>query len=81
MAVDEDVVTVTVKWNGKEYEVGVHPDECVEGLKRKLEARTAVQPKRQKLLGLKTIAGKLPGSDTLVRDLAIKPNAKIVMMG
>jgi hypothetical protein len=42
---------------------------------------TQVDPKRQKLLGLKTKDGKAATDEAVIADLAIKPNAKIMMMG
>lgn len=46
-----------------------------------MQDHTRVDPKRQKLLGLKTKAGKPATDDTLVQDLALKPNQKIMMLG
>lgn len=43
--------------------------------------RTGVQPKRQKLLGLKTKQGKMASDDVLVSDLALKAGQKIMMVG
>lgn len=37
--------------------------------------------KRQKLLGLKTKAGKPASDDTLVQDLLVKPNQRIMLLG
>ena len=60
----------------------MEPEETVEGLKRKLAAQTNVPEKRQKLLGLKTLAGKPPlTDDTPIYDLALKPNQKIMLLG
>lgn len=36
-----------------------------------------VDPKRQKLLGLKTKDGKLATDEATIADLAIKPNSKV----
>ena len=72
---------VTIKWQGKEYAIPVSTDDTVLSLKRKIEAETAVQPKRQKLLGLKAKAGGLAGDDVSIGDIILKPNQKIMMMG
>lgn len=77
----EDALTLKIKWQGKVYDVVTHSEETVEGIKRKLEASTTVQPRRQKLLGLKTKEGKLAGDDCLVGELLIKPNMTIMMLG
>lgn len=71
---------LTIKWTSKEIKLALPPTETVATLKRELEKHTEVQVKRQKLL-LKTKAGKLAEDVTLIADLAIKPNQKIVMMG
>ncbi|GAB4819028.1 hypothetical protein N2152v2_006074 [Parachlorella kessleri] len=42
---------------------------------------TAVSVKRQKLLGLKTKAGKPATDDTLVQDLQLKANQKLTLLG
>ena len=72
---------VTIKWQGKEYAIPISTDDTVLSLKRKIEAETAVQPKRQKLLGLKPKAGGLAGDDVSIGDIILKPNQKIMMMG
>lgn len=81
MSTSEANLNVTVKWNGTEHSVDVHPSESVACLKRKLEASTGVEPRRQKLLGLKTSGGKLPNDTTLIQELALKSGVKIMMMG
>lgn len=74
-------IKVSVRWSGKEYTLELGSEDTVEGLKRALEAETAVQPKRQKLLGLKTWAGKPAADDTRLVELALKAGAKVMMMG
>eukprot|EP00887_Chlorella_sp_A99_P002141 scaffold21.g2141.t1 len=77
-----DLVKLQFKWNKLELEVHMEPEETVEGLKRKLAAQTNVPEKRQKLLGLKTAAGRPPLSDgTPIADLALKPGARIMLLG
>jgi ubiquitin-like domain-containing CTD phosphatase 1 len=70
-----------IKWNGQEFQIDVGTGDTVESMKRLLFEKTQVDPKRQKLIGLKTKAGKLATDDVSVGDLVIKPNAKIMMMG
>ena len=72
---------VLVKWNGKEYSIAVDSADDVASLKRKLEADTRVLAKRQKILGLKTKAGKPAADADLLSDLAFKPGQKLMLMG
>mmetsp|Transcript_14455 Transcript_14455/g.31326 ORF Transcript_14455/g.31326 Transcript_14455/m.31326 type:complete len:322 (-) Transcript_14455:948-1913(-) len=72
---------VCVKWQGKEFTINLEDQDTLDVLKRKLEEETHVQPKRQKLLGLKTKDGKQPGDDTVISDLQLKPGLKVMMMG
>lgn len=69
------------KWSGKEFSVAVGEAETVSTLKRKIQEQTSVQPKRQKLLGLKDKSGKLPSDEQLLADLQLKPGQKIMLMG
>jgi len=50
-------------------------------LKRKLAEQSGVQPKRQKLLGLKAKGAKPATDEALIEDLVLKPGTKIMMMG
>ena len=59
----------------------VEANETISSLKRKIQEQTNVQPKRQKLLGLKSKSGHLAADDVLIADLAIKPGQKILVMG
>lgn len=72
---------LTFKWSGQEFVIIVQKDETVSSLKRKIQERTKVQPKRQKLLGLKDKMGKLPTDGHIVADLQLKPGQKIMLMG
>jgi len=76
-----DTCRFNIKWNGKDVEAAVEPTETVAGLKRVLELETNVLTKKQKLLGLKTRAGKPATDDTPITELSIKPNQKIMLMG
>lgn len=73
--------SIVIKWSGKEYPVELPEQETVASLKRALQQQTAVDPKRQKLLGLKTKDGKAATDEAVLADLAIKPNTKVMMMG
>lgn len=73
--------SIVVKWSGKEYPVELPEDDTVAGLKRMLQEQTRVDPKRQKLLGLKTKDGKAATDEAVLSDLVIKPNTKVMMMG
>jgi len=73
---------LTIKWQGKEFPVTVGDSDTVETLKRRIEKETEVQPKRQKLLGLKAKkGGGAPADGVPMSDLALKPGLKIMMMG
>ncbi|XP_064090620.1 ubiquitin-like domain-containing CTD phosphatase 1 [Macrobrachium nipponense] len=73
--------SITVKWNGKEYEIEV--DEAtmtVKDFKDAIEKKTCVRPHRQKLLNLK-LKGKTPDDDTKMGTIGLRPGTKIMMMG
>lgn len=73
--------SITVKWNGKEYEIEV--DEAtmtVKDFKEAIEKKTCVKPHRQKLLNLK-LKGKTPDDDTKMGTIGLRPGTKIMMMG
>ncbi len=73
---------LTIKWQGKEIPIVLEQGDTVGELKRKIESQTEVQPKRQKLLGLKAKAGGgLPADSVPVSDLLLKPGMKVMMMG
>lgn len=72
---------LTFKWSGKEFSLPIEDTETISSLKHKIEEQTRVQPKRQKLLGLKAKTGKLPSDDALLSDLVLKPGQKVLLMG
>lgn len=72
---------VVVKWNGKEFSVPMEETDDVASLKRKLEVDTRVLVKRQKILGLKTKAGKPATDADLFSQIALKPGTKLLLMG
>ena len=71
---------IVIKWSGREFDVLVASNETVETVKRKLEEKTSVTAKRQKLM-LKTKAGKPATDSTFVGDLLLKPGMKVLMLG
>ena len=73
--------SLAIKWNGQQYDIDTTEIDTVGGLKRVIEAQTAVQPKRQKLLGLKVKGGKAVTDDTAFAELVLKPGQKVTVMG
>ncbi|XP_039292294.1 ubiquitin-like domain-containing CTD phosphatase 1 [Nilaparvata lugens] len=74
-------VSLTVKWNGKEYEVNdLCGTDSVGTLKANIYKLTGVRPERQKLLNLK-YKGKMPEDDCQLSVLGLRPGTKIMMMG
>ncbi|KYQ91871.1 ubiquitin-like domain-containing CTD phosphatase 1 [Tieghemostelium lacteum] len=78
--VEIEMITIKVKWNGKEHHVELHkPSAKVSDLKKKLEKLTNVLSIRQKILGLSK--GKQPTDETTIESLNISHNHSIIMMG
>ena len=55
--------------------------ETLEGLKRKVADQTNVQPKRQKILGIKKANGGLPTDGDLLSDCLLKPGQRHMVLG
>ena len=72
---------LTIKWSSKEIPIQYAEGDTVAILKRKIQEETRVQPKRQKIMGLKAKGGKMAADDTPLTDLVIKPGAKLMMLG
>jgi len=72
---------VIVKWGNKEFPVEVDPENCIGEFKRKIQDLTNVVPKRQKLLGIKYSGKHVLDDEVLVKELNLKHNQKIMMMG
>ena len=70
-----------IKWNNQQYDIDTSEIKTVGTLKRAIETETAVQPKRQKLLGLKVKGGKPVTDETGLCDLLLKAGQKITVMG
>mmetsp|Transcript_16732 Transcript_16732/g.28707 ORF Transcript_16732/g.28707 Transcript_16732/m.28707 type:complete len:323 (-) Transcript_16732:615-1583(-) len=75
MADVNDDITISVKWSGKEFIVSVSRVSTVAHLKRKLQELTQIDPKRQKLLGIKS----KDDNDALAP--LVKPGVKVMLMG
>jgi ubiquitin-like domain-containing CTD phosphatase 1 len=73
--------SLVIKWSGKEFTIPVDGTDTVSDFKRKVAELINVQPKRQKVLGLKAAGGKLAGDEALIGDLALKPGQKLLVMG
>ena len=73
----QEVVTLKIKFKGKELSVSLSTSETVGSVKRVLERETHVNAKKQKLLGLKAVHGRLD-DDTLLCNL--QPPPKVVML-
>ncbi|KAI8101819.1 hypothetical protein M9434_006884 [Picochlorum sp. BPE23] len=73
----QETVTLKIKFKGKELSVSLSTSETVGSVKRVLERETHVNAKKQKLLGLKAVQGRLD-DDTLLGDL--QPPPKVVML-
>lgn len=74
-------IPVILKWGAKEFTVDVDTEKSVGDFKRKIKDLTNVEPKRQKLLGLKYAGKPLQDDEVLVKDLQLKQNQKIMLMG
>lgn len=74
-------VELVIKWKGEELIFDVETSETVGSLKRKIQEKTFVHPKRQKLLGVKAKGQKLAGDDVLISQLQLKPGQRILLMG
>lgn len=73
--------SLAIKWNGQQYDIDTTEVDTVGSLKRVIESQTSVQPKRQKLLGLKVKGGKTVTDDTAFAELVLKPGQKLTVMG
>ena len=72
---------ITIKWSSKEISIQYGDGDTVATLKHKIQEETRVQPKRQKIMGLKARGGKMAADDTPLTELVIKPGAKLMMLG
>ncbi len=79
----EGLISIVVKWQGKEIELsGLEGVTSVGEMKQQLEERTFVRKENQKLMGLKCKAGGTQMNDsTVLSEIVLKPNMKVMMMG
>ncbi|XP_050376567.1 ubiquitin-like domain-containing CTD phosphatase [Argentina anserina] len=78
---EEEELTLSVKWSGKEYTVRVCGDDTMGELKRRICQLTTVLPKRQKLLYPKLLPSRLADDAVLLSSLPFKPSVKLTMIG
>ncbi len=72
---------IKIKWSSKELSIQYGDEDTIATLKHKIQEETRVQPKRQKIMGLKARGGKMAADDTPLTELVIKPGAKLMMLG
>ncbi|CAG9460943.1 unnamed protein product [Pedinophyceae sp. YPF-701] len=77
----EEVTGITVRWSGKEFKFNVPGSDTVGDLKRRIADETHVDPKRQKLIGLKLKTPGAPSDQHRIEELALKATTKLMMMG
>ncbi|XP_004299902.1 PREDICTED: ubiquitin-like domain-containing CTD phosphatase-like isoform 1 [Fragaria vesca subsp. vesca] len=77
----EEELTLSIKWSGKEYTVRVCGDDTLGELKRRICQLTTVLPKRQKLLYPKLPPSKLADDAVLLSSLPFKSSLKLTMIG
>lgn len=77
----ENEVALRVKWSGSVYAVELPPQSTVADLKSRLYELTEVLPKRQKIIGLPSVGGGLPGDDLCLASLKLKLDQRIVLFG
>mmetsp|Transcript_15014 Transcript_15014/g.35411 ORF Transcript_15014/g.35411 Transcript_15014/m.35411 type:complete len:330 (-) Transcript_15014:119-1108(-) len=74
-------IDLVAKWNGSEYQLKLAPTSTVLDVKKALEAKTEVQAKRQKLVGL-SAGGKMPTDETTLQEVTLKkPPHRFMMVG
>lgn len=79
-AAGDGAVQLTVRWSGQELQLHLLATDTVADLRDALCVRTRVLPARQKLLNLR-VAGRPAPDSAELGALALKPGAKIMMMG
>jgi uncharacterized ubiquitin-like protein YukD len=74
-------IEFNIKWNKRELSLSLEGEQTVGELKERIRDETAVDPKRQKLLGLKKKDKQVVSDDVKLCDLAVKPGQKLILMG
>ncbi|KAL6138551.1 hypothetical protein ACLB2K_063832 [Fragaria x ananassa] len=77
----EEELTLSIKWSGKEYTVRVCGDDTLGELKRRICQLTTVLPKCPKLLYPKLLPSKLADDAVLLSSLPFKSSLKLTMIG
>eukprot|EP00127_Corallochytrium_limacisporum_P002456 Clim_evm13s128 gene=Clim_evmTU13s128 len=77
----EPDMRLRVKWGSQEYSLQLHSSETVRCLRERLFLHTQVLPARQKLLGLPGKMGKCPDDETILGNLKLRDNQRIMMVG
>ncbi|EPX72176.1 ubiquitin carboxy terminal hydrolase Ubp6 [Schizosaccharomyces octosporus yFS286] len=71
------MVPVTIRWQGKAYNVEYDPEDSGISLKNKLSILTQVPAERQKII----VKGGQLKDDQVMKNVGLKPNATVMMMG
>ena len=76
-------VDVCVRWGKQSFTLHMQQGQSLSDLKREIEKETHVQPKRQKLIGIKFqgVGKKKEESEVGISELGIKPGKSIMMIG
>jgi len=74
-------LSFSVKWNKRELVLSLEGSQTVGELKEAIREETAVDPKRQKLLGLKVKGRAVVGDDVMLGELVVKQGQKLILIG
>lgn len=79
---DEDTeLELRVKWGGATYAVELSPQSTLADLKILLFHLTEVLPKRQKVLGLPSVSGRMPDDAQILAELPLRPEQQLMLIG
>lgn len=70
-----------IKWGGTTYPIELNSQSTLADLKNLLFQLTEVLPKRQKVLGLPRISGRMPEDSQLLSDLSLRPEQQLMLIG
>ncbi|KAJ6242974.1 ubiquitin-like domain-containing ctd phosphatase 1 [Anaeramoeba flamelloides] len=77
----KETIEFTVKWKGKTFPISFLSTATVEDLREHLYTETKINPKHQKLLGLKSNKNKKITNNLALKDLKIPKSRKVMLMG
>ncbi|KAJ3434454.1 ubiquitin-like domain-containing ctd phosphatase [Anaeramoeba flamelloides] len=77
----QEKIEFTIKWKGKSFPISFLCTSTVEELKEYLYIATKINPKHQKLLGLKSNKNKKITNNLALKDLKIPKSRKVMLMG